>query len=324
MKVIDCQSTLFGDYRQALLAGAKRLSPFYQPLNTAYYQDYFACTHADCSFIIELGKQALVLVLISEPHNGRADYFGQPVQLVWHSDITEQQQKGALKVVLKHIGKICPLAECSIRFEETMDGELSGFARHLLGLQGTPGVKYHQWIDLSRSEEQLFSDMRKIYRANVRWGQEHMTYRLLTPETIQPNDIEAFRQLHIEVAGKETRSAHSWQLQQHMIEAGEAYAIYGYLEERLVATGLFVHNKDVCYYGVGAYARDLFDKSISHALVWQGICHAKAMGCAIMDMGEAHFKQVDKPDGQLPNPKDLTISHFKQGFGGELVGFLCF
>jgi hypothetical protein len=307
-----------------LLQQTSDISPFYQPINVQYYQDYFERTDDDLSFIIELGKAGLLLVLVSKPINGVCDYFGFPVKLVWQPGLTIKQQKGALKVAYKQLDKIISEHQAVIRYEETLSGQVSAFCRRLLSKQALPSTQYQQVIDLTRPEDELLSDIRKIYRANVRWGEANMTYRLLSAENIKPNEIEAFRQLHIEVAGKETRSANSWALQQQMIECREGFAIYGYLEDRLVATGLFVCNQHTCYYGVGAYARDLFDKSISHALVWRGILQAKTLGCSQMMMGDAHFGQIAKPDGNLPADKDLTISHFKQGFGGELVAVLCF
>jgi lipid II:glycine glycyltransferase (peptidoglycan interpeptide bridge formation enzyme) len=324
MKIIDVTHGEFNPYKTILLQQSSDISPFYQPINVQYYQDYFERTDDDLSFIIELGKAGLLLLLVSKPINGVCDYFGLPVKLVWQPGLTIKQQKGALKVAYKQLDKIISEHQDIIRYEETLNGQVSAFCRRLLSKQALPSTQYQQVIDLTRPEDELLSDIRKIYRANVRWGEANMTYRLLSAKNIKPNEIEAFRQLHIEVAGKETRSANSWALQQQMIECGEGFAIYGYLEERLVATGLFVCNQHICYYGVGAYARDLFDKSISHALVWRGILQAKTLGCSQMMMGDAHFGQIAKPDGNFPADKDLNISHFKQGFGGELVAVLCF
>ncbi|NQZ06905.1 MAG: hypothetical protein HRT35_07060 [Algicola sp.] len=324
MKIIDINHVEFNPYKQSLLQQTSDISPFYQPINVEYYRDYFGRGDDDLSFIIELGKAGLLLVLVSKPVNGVCDYFGLPLKLVWQPGLTITQQRGALKVAFKQLDKITNDHQAVIRYEEPLSGQVSAFCRRLLSKGALPSTQYQQVIDLTWPEEELLPGMRKIYRANVRWGEANMSYRLLTADNVKPNEIEAFRQLHIEVAGKETRSTNSWALQQQMIEQGEGFAIYGYLEERLVATGLFVYNQHTCYYGVGAYARDLFDKSISHALVWRGILQAKAMGCTQMIMGDAHFGQIAKPDGHLPADKDLTISHFKQGFGGELVAVLCF
>ncbi|MCJ8267767.1 MAG: hypothetical protein MJK04_00010 [Psychrosphaera sp.] len=316
MKIIDITHVEFCHYKEDLLQQTSDISPFYQPINVQYYRDYFARSDEDLSFIIEFGKSGLLLVLVSKPVNGVCDYFGLPLKLVWQPGLTIKQQKGALKVAFKQLDKITNDHQAAIRYEEQLSGQVSGFCRRLLSKGALPSTQYQQVIDLTWPEDELLTDMRKIYRANVRWGEANMSYRLLTADNVKPNEIEAFRQLHIEVAGKETRSANSWALQQQMIEQGEGFAIYGYLEDRLVATGLFVYNQHTCYFGVGAYARDLFDKSISHALVWRGILQAKAMGCTQMMMGDAHFGQIAKADGHLPADKDLTISHFKQGFGG--------
>lgn len=322
MKLIASTDEVFAQYKAQLLSECRDLAPFYLPANAHYFGCYFESLTADESFVVELGKQPLLLVLICQAKEAEHSFFGHPVRLVWQQDIGKTAKAGANKVALKRLKQLTDGAK--VKYIESATGALSEFAQMLLKQGYQICTQFNQQVDLCQSEQQLFSDIRKVFRANIRWGQEHLEYRLIDQRNVQSGDIEAFRQLHIKVAGCETRSKASWDLQESIIAAGEAFAIYGYLDGELVSTGLFLHSESQCYYSVGAYDRELFDKPISHALVWQGMTEAKRLGCVSFVFGEAFFTALERPGGGKATDKELAISHFKFGFGGELLPELVF
>ena len=82
----------------------------------------------------------------------------------------------------------------------------------------------------------------------------------------------------------------------------------------------FTHSKTNCYYQVSASRRDLFDKPMFHALMWTAILHAKKLGCRWFETGEQFFQ--NQPADRPPTQKELGISEFKAGFGGQTRMFL--
>ena len=143
-----------------------------------------------------------------------------------------------------------------------------------------------------------------------------MEIKILKADNTLTENIDAFRKLHIETAGKETRSEKTWQCQFQMIKQKEAFGILGFLEKELVSAALFIVSPKYCYYGVAVSKRELFDKPLGHNILWTAILEAKRLGCHFFETGEQFYPNSGQP---RPTVKDLGISTFKRGFGGEIV-----
>jgi hypothetical protein len=58
-----------------------------------------------------------------------------------------------------------------------------------------------------------------------------MNLHLLDAGNILQSDINKFRDLHIEVAGRESRNIQSWESQYQMVMGGEAFLIFGFIDD---------------------------------------------------------------------------------------------
>ena len=125
--------------------------------------------------------------------------------------------------------------------------------------------------------------------------------------------MNGFRELHQYVSGRQTRSRKSWSLQYDMVQADEAFVITGRVEGDLVTAALFCRSHKYCYYGVSASKRELFEKPLTHILIWRGLCYAAHRGCRYFETGTQLFQQ---PDVEVHSRKELNIATFKKGFGG--------
>ena len=188
-------------------------------------------------------------------------------------------------------------------------GKLSQVSLELIKCGRKPRPYYTQAIDLSKTEEELHHDLRKSYKSLVNKN----------PIISVMSDIEPIRKLHVKMYGGETRSKETWFVQQKMIWAKELFALMQVRFPNInrpdlcepEAGGLFYYNEHICYYGVGCSVEGVG----SHALIWRAILHAKKLGCRWFDMGQQVF------DG---GEKDVNISKFKRGFGGETRVYLEF
>ena len=90
--------------------------------------------------------------------------------------------------------------------------------------------------------------------------------------------------------------------------------INGFLDNKLVSSAFFNFNKMVCFYSVSASRRDLFDKPLSHSIIWNAIIHAKKIGCKYFDFSVLSYRKNSLHE--IPG-KEKNINTFKKGFGGK-------
>lgn len=170
-------------------------------------------------------------------------------------------------------------------------------------------------IDLKHDESELKRSLRKSYHSLINWGLREMDIQIYDQSNISWKIISQFRDLHIQEAGKETRSIRTWEKQFEAIASGAAFCITAILNKELVSAAYFSCSDRHCYYGSSASRRELFDKPISHALIWKAILEAKRLGALVFETGST-FVETINPSLSI---KEKNISYFKQGFGGDLI-----
>ena len=80
-------------------------------------------------------------------------------------------------------------------------------AGHLLSTAATHSLEFRAVIDLTRSADELFGDMRKGHRQQIRWGQANMQVQVVDSTTGDRCSFDAYRALHAAAAGRITRGA---------------------------------------------------------------------------------------------------------------------
>ena len=183
---------------------------------------------------------------------------------------------------------------------------------HLLWLERSSRdfLTYQLAIDLNQTIEDIRLDFRKSYKPLV-----NKALRAWKVDVCSSGDetiFEEFKLLHLEEAGRQTRSDESWDIQRNQIVNNEAFLVTVRDEKDLVGGGFFTHTRDIGMYSVGAYKRNLFDKPIGHAVQMTAIEKLKEIGCTSYQLGQ---KSTYLSDPNLTD-KELSISYFKEGFAG--------
>ena len=106
----------------------------------------------------------------------------------------------------------------------------------------------------------------------------------------------------------------TWSIQKAQIKNKEAFLVTVRDDMELIGAGLFNYSRDIGLYYVGAYKRELFDKPIGHAVQMIAIKKLKEIGCKTYLLGQ---KATNLQDSSASS-KELSISHFKDGFAGYL------
>jgi len=227
----------------------------------------------------------------------------------------------AAKTFLQEFDRFIEDVSGSIWYRDFMiEGVLTTLSTHLLQKGAIAKPIFSQVIDLKDEKSVQKSSIRKSYKSLINWGIRELKPKVFDAKNITWELIDEFRRLHIRVSGRETRSKESWRRQFEMVQVGEAFVVLGNLENEVVSAGFFMHSKTNCYYGISASRRDLFEKPMFHSLMWTAILHAKELGCKWFEVGEQLYP--NHPHETPPTKKELGISKFKSGFGGETRIFL--
>lgn len=205
----------------------------------------------------------------------------------------------ALKLHIERLYDICP----NIYYMDFLiNGQLSVISQFLLRHGHTARPYYTQIIDLTRSEEELHADLRKSYKSLCNQGFGGIDTAL-----------GPLRKLHLDVRGQK-RGFETWQIQAKMIDMQQAFVS---IQDEEKAACLIYHNRHTSYYACGASEKDVG----SHSCVWMAVLQAKTLECKTFEMGEQVF-DVGAPmmeRGKLAMKKDVDISLFKRGFGGQTI-----
>ena len=320
MNIIYRDHLSFEDLWSNLIKNDIYQYPLYSKLEISYQKLYFAdYQFTDLSFLIEERGTPLLGIIISKRilNNNTCEFsgFGRPVYYLENENASKRELKGARKKFKEIIETY--LGECIFSKLIFLDFLLSrklSFFGDLLMLKGAvifPVLS--QIIKIKQSEQEIHNDLRKSYRSLINWGKNNLDIRILNADIIKDNDIDKFRALHIQEAGRETRSRDTWIKQLEMVKQEEAFVVFGYLNNDLVTAAFFSYSESLCYYGVSASVRNLFEKPLSHVILWTAINYAKKLGCSFFEMGEVLYPNSWKH----PTTKELGISTFKRGFGGN-------
>lgn len=291
----------------------------YSPLNIDYAKCRFsASAFSDISFMVVDEQTPVVTVIMTletKPDGKKIiNAYGRPVAYIENEHCDNRKLIYAAGMIKKKLADILARHDPDeIRHHEYLQmGRLSFLGQYLLDAGATAAPYFTQVLDLSADEAELKKDVRKSYKSLINWGKNNIHLTLLGSDGITEENMEDFRQLHIKVSGRETRPPSTWKKQYESVLNNEAFVITGHLEGELVTASFFRHNAVRCIYAVSASLRELFDKPISHVIIWQAILYSKKLGCRHFETGEQLY-----PNQGRFTKKEFDISKFKRGFGGN-------
>lgn len=193
-------------------------------------------------------------------------------------------------------------------------GGISDWQLAAMGRGASCDVRHELYVDLRLNMAEIKSRFRKSFRSLVNSGE-----RLWQVEILRvPGDAavwDEFRGLHVEVAGRATRSLESWRVQHEALTADEAFLVaLRDTNARMIGAGYFMCSADEGVYAVGAYDRSLFDKPVGHVVQYRAIEELQRRGCKWYRIGTRFYPSDNPP----PSEKELAIAHFKHGFASHV------
>ena len=322
IKLVRVDDQAFAEMWNHLMVSGNHFDALYGEKNLAYYQERCGKRNSrDLSFLLVDDLDPIcglrVFSRALESDGNEIACFGLPILYAEKSHVDQLVLSNARRIMRSSVRDLLKESQSNtIAFhkDRLARGCLSPISRCLLDLGGQATPSISQIIDLSLPKDDIFKGLTKAYKSAVKGGVENLELKVIAAASINSQDIEQFRLLHAEAAGRETRTMESWNLQHQMVLAGEAFCVFAKLEGLLVSAALFPHSRSHCFYGVSASRRDMFHKPLSHSVIWTAILHAKKLVLRDFEMGEQLFPMIPREN---PSEKELGISFFKRAFGGE-------
>lgn len=166
-------------------------------------------------------------------------------------------------------------------------------------------------VDLSMPLEEIKSTFRKSYKPLINKGLKKWQVDVI--EAGNPAPFWEYKQLHVAVAGRETRCIESWQAQLDMLNREDAFLVTLRDDNHeLVGAGLFVYNTQCALYGSAAYRRDLFAEPLGHVVQYKALEVMLSKGLKRYEIGFGFSEYYGA------TPKECSITKFKSGFCNEV------
>lgn len=272
-------------------------------LQSAYNTAYFGQGFIDFSFALCHGTQ-IKAVIPCHAINGVLCMNGVGIKPYYSA-----QEKNTFRMIFDHLESLANTHGLSILIEDNESAHrLSAWGNEAYKRGALPTSVLKAEIDLHQEDKAIHGGIRDSYRSLIRQGREEMVTTVMTHENADPAIFEQFRQFHIRVAGRETRSVESWNVQFKMVRAGCAELLMAHMGGHgLVSASFFTDYGPITNYAVAVYNRELFDKPLAHTLIYDGIFRAKGRGQAEFFLG------MLPPKGSVSD-KEFSISKFKKGF----------
>lgn len=199
-------------------------------------------------------------------------------------------------------------------------------------------------LDLSKSEEQLLSEMHPKTRYNIRLAEKKGVKVRIGAE----EDFEKFWQLNLETASRDSFKTHPKNYYKKMLEVLSPDFLKLFLAEyegKVLAANLVVFFGDTVTYLHGASSNEYRNLMAPHLVQWQQIREAKKLGFRYYDFWgllPQKTQKVTTENAKITKPQkaqiataetaegtETTESHswqgltrFKRGFGGFEINYI--
>ena len=169
-------------------------------------------------------------------------------------------------------------------------------------------------LDITKSEEELFGNMRKTTRYLVRQAMKNPDIELVKSNKVE--DIKTYQELNERVAGYQRFIPFSLEFVKKefdiFVKENRALLFFGKYKGETIAAALVIFWSGIAFYHQAALDPRYHKIPAAYLLQWEAIKEAKGRCCKIYDF----WGYVD-PKKQPKHPW-AGPSLFKMGFGGEI------
>jgi hypothetical protein len=143
-----------------------------------------------------------------------------------------------------------------------------------------------------------------------------MDTKVFDAESVDEHTFKLYQDLHHKAAGRITRPSDTFEAMYEWVKSGRAILAGAKVGDQWVGFILAITYKDGAYYGSSANDPEFSHLPVSHAIQWAIIRWLKSHGYCSYELG---WQQYGPQLYDFPSEKEVAISLFKRGFGGEAV-----
>lgn len=172
-------------------------------------------------------------------------------------------------------------------------------------------------FDLSKDINELWAGLRKSFQSLINNGKKKYTIEYIDYTNASFEIHEKYRELHHKAAGRVTRDLRTYEIQYKMLLDDNALLVGLRDKDKFIAFSYFFHFNGSIYYGSSSDDPDYqTDIPLEHTIIWAAIEYYKNRNYKYFEIG---WQQFGEQIFDHPSKKDISISFFKRGFGGNLV-----
>ena len=160
-------------------------------------------------------------------------------------------------------------------------------------------------LSLKESYEDILTNYRESTIRQLKKKFDNLEYFTISNKNCEQEWIN-FKSLHKEVAGRSTRSDHSWELQYANILKGTSVFIYSKFNKKFIAGCLFDFSKDDMKYSVSVSNPNFKEFNSNKKIISLAIKYAKSIKIKNFHLGILKKNETDV--------KKIKIHYFKKNF----------
>lgn len=304
------------------------VNPIYSFHFKDYYEEYFSRKpEKRLEFLVTHEGTVIILYLIHEYSATRTEkkhfsYYGLPGIVVINSKVDKIIQDLAMRKVLSHlsgIGALKKLKDYSFDIIHPNPSSKNITSLETLISSGSSGyIYFERVIDISMEVDDIVNNLSKSVKlALKKTNLTAESFRFIDSNCLHKNQNEAInvlKDLHLQAAGRKTRSDKSWKIQESYLKNGCIVIGLGYFDQKPVHGSMFMLAANSAYYAVSANSREIHGTSVAHPFIFKAILALKELGIQKIFMGR-QYEEFTRDVSE----KELNIARFKSFFGGNLV-----
>ncbi len=172
-----------------------------------------------------------------------------------------------------------------------------------------------QIIDLNKTEDELWNDLRRNHRRNIKKG-SNFNIAVYTAENITWEIFNAFKEMHHKAAGRKTRPDKTFESMYEWIKENLAFLVAAEYEGKYIGFEYYNLYKNNVYGSSAANDPDYGHLPVRHTIEWKALLWMKQNNVKFYEIGQ---QQYGAQPHDFPDKKQIDISHFKKGFGGFTI-----